>query len=323
MTPSEGQEREARDSEPGAAERRALLTIALHAAFADGSSSDVERAEVRRVAQALQAADGGLNSAVLMQDVLLQRVPVSQAAAALTRPEMRRLAFELALGVCDADGLRNDAETRFLGELGRLLGLSQPQMVEPAVTADALATLPLDPGAAAPAPSEAELDRMILNAAILNGALELLPQALASMAIIPLQMKMVYRIGQAHGYALDRGHVREFLAAAGAGLAGQYLEVLGRRLAGGLIGGMAGRMAGGIARGATGAAFSFATTWALGQVARRYYAGGHTMTQQMLRETYQSMLGQARGLQGRYAPQIEQQARGIDVNRLVDMVRGQ
>jgi len=35
----------------------------------------------------------------------------------------------------------------------------------------------------------AELDTMILNYAILNGALELLPQNLASMAIIPLQMR--------------------------------------------------------------------------------------------------------------------------------------
>jgi hypothetical protein len=30
---------------------------------------------------------------------------------------------------------------------------------------------------------------------------------------------------------------------------------------------------------------------------------------------------EARGLQGRYQPQIEQQARTIDVNRIVQMVR--
>ena len=53
---------------------------------------------------------------------------------------------------------------------------------------------------------------MILNAAIMNGALELLPQSLASMAIIPLQMKLVYRIGTEYGYELDRGHVKDLLA---------------------------------------------------------------------------------------------------------------
>ena len=50
-----------------------------------------------------------------------------------------------------------------------------------------------------------EQDRVILNYAILNGALELLPDSLASMAIISLQMKMMYRIGKSYGFDLDRG----------------------------------------------------------------------------------------------------------------------
>ena len=60
--------------------------------------------------------------------------------------------------------------------------------------------------------AEGELDKSILNYALLNGALELLPQSWASMAIIPLQIKMVYGIGQAHGVALDQGHIKEFIA---------------------------------------------------------------------------------------------------------------
>ena len=39
--------------------------------------------------------------------------------------------------------------------------------------------------------SEAELDKFILNHALVNGALELLPQSWASLAIIPMQIKMV------------------------------------------------------------------------------------------------------------------------------------
>ena len=325
-------------------EQTALLTIALMAAFSDGSKAEAERAEVRRVADSLSA---DLNTAALVQDVLLKRVTVASAAAALSSPELRQLAFELAVGVCDADGLRNDQETRFLAELGQALGLSQPQMAGPAATADALATTSLDesaatasvvaaagPGAAAAAaaagagpvvaaqPADgAALDKMILNYAILNGALELLPQSAASMAIIPLQMKMVYRIGKAHGYELDRGHIKDHLAAMGVGLTGQYLEDIGRKLIGGLFGKVAGRMAGGLARGATGVAFSFATTYALGQVARRYYAGGRTMNAQMLQDAYASMVGQARGLQAQYMPQIEQQARTVDLGKVVQMVR--
>jgi len=250
------------------------------------------------------------------------------------------------VGVCEADGLRNEAETRFLAELGQALGLTQPQIAERAATADALATMPLEdilgkPAEATPskvataataasagpvvasvaARGDAELDKMILNYSILNGALELLPQSMASMAIIPLQMKMVYRIGKEHGYELDRGHIKDLLATMGIGLTGQYLEDIGRKVIGGLFGKVAGRMAGGLARGATGAAFSFATTYALGQVARRYYAGGRTMSTQVLKDAYASLLVQGRGLQAQYAPQIEQQARTVDVSKIVQMVR--
>jgi uncharacterized protein (DUF697 family) len=309
-------------------EKQAILTIAVLAAFADRSHSDAERDEVRRVIESLGGAD--LNSAALYQDVLLGRATIASAAAQLPTAELKQLAYELAVGVCDADRLRNDAETRFLAELGNALGLSQPQIAQPAATADALATVPLDSGAPAepvvasqPAVADAELDQMILNYAILNGALELLPQSMASMAIIPLQMKMVYRVGKAHGHELDRGHIKDLLAAMGVGLTGQYLEEIGRKLIGGLFGKVAGGIVGGLARGATGIALSFATTYALGQVAKRYYAGGRTMTTQMLKDAFDGMLGEARKLQTRYMPQIEQTARTVDVNRIVQMVRSQ
>lgn len=311
-------------------EIRAVLRIALMAAYADGHKADSERDEVRRVAEAVDAEAAEIHLPALYQDVLLKRTDIAQAAAALRRAEVRQLAFELAVGVCDADDLRNEAETRFLAELGAALGLSPPQMAEPAAYADALATTPVASEAAASgegplvasAPADvAALDKMILNAAILNGALELLPQSMASMAIIPLQMRMVYRIGKQHGYELDRGHVKDFLAAVGVGLTGQYLEQIGRKLIGGLFGQVAGKLAGSLARGATGMAFSFATTYALGKVAVRYYAGGRTMTAQMLKASFDEMLQEARGLQGRMRPQIEQQARSIDVDRIVQLVR--
>jgi uncharacterized protein (DUF697 family) len=235
------------------------------------------------------------------------------------------------VGVCDADGLRGPGETRVLDELARALALSAPEAAAPLAAADALATVPLEPGPASPAPPpapgpgaasrDAELDASILNYAILNGALELLPQSLASMAIVPLQMKMVYAIGRAHGFELDRGHVKDFLATAGVGLTGQYLEDVGRKLVGGLLGGLGGRVLGGLGRGATGMAFSFATTWALGQVAKRYYAAGRTMTAPMLKEAFASLLEQGKGLQERYRGKIQEQAGSLDAAKVVELVR--
>jgi uncharacterized protein (DUF697 family)/tellurite resistance protein len=311
-------------------EQQAVMTIALLAAFADGRNEDREREELRRVADALGAAS--LNVPALVQDVLLKRVPLADVAASLSTAEARRLAFELAVGVCDADGLRNDSETRFLADLGARLGLDQPTMVEAAIDADELATMPLSAAAApatragdvvasTPSVSPAEIDKTILNASILNGALELLPQSIASMAIIPLQMKLVYRIGQVHGVEADKAQIGDLLATLGIGLTGQYLEQIGRKLVGGLFGKVAGGLAGSLARGATGAVFSFATTYAIGEVARRYYAGGRVMSADLLKRTFTDLLSKGKALQAQYRPQIEQQARSLDPARIVQLVR--
>ena len=309
------------------AEKESILTIALLSAFADGEQHDSERSEVRRAADALAAE---LNVPELYQRVLMKRTDIDAAASKLQSIEARTLAYEIAVGVCEADGLRNEAETRFLAQLGNALGLAQPAIAGIAATADALATAPLSDSsapagtvvAAVASIDAAEMDSIIIKAAIVNGALELLPQSLASMAIIPLQMRLVYRIGKAHGYELDRDQIKDLLATLGIGITGQYLEQVGRKLIGDLLGGIASGLIGSIARGTTGAAFSFATTYAIGQVARRYYAGGRTMNAELLKQAFGDLLQQGRTLQARYAPQIEQQARAIDVGRLVQFVRG-
>jgi uncharacterized protein (DUF697 family) len=169
---------------------------------------------------------------------------------------------------------------------------------------------------------EAEIDKSILNFSLINGALELLPQSWASMAIIPLQIRMVYGIGKAHGVELDQGHIKEFIAAAGVGLTSQYLEQFGRKLLGGLLGKVAGKTVGKLGRAATGMAFSFATTYALGQLAKRYYAGGRVMNTAVLRDSFQNLLGPARQMQTQYMPQIRQQAETLDMGRVIAMVRG-
>lgn len=163
---------------------------------------------------------------------------------------------------------------------------------------------------------------MILNYAILNGALELLPQSWASMAIIPLQIKMVYRVGKGYGVSLDQGHIKEFIAAAGVGLTSQYLEQFGRKLLGGLVGKAAGGLLGGITGQATGMAFSFASTYALGHLAKRYYAGGRVMSTDLLRQTYQGLLSPAKTLQQQYGADIRSRAQTLDAAEVMRMVRG-
>lgn len=322
-------------------EQRALLAIALMAAFADGAKADTERDEIRRLAESLGASAAGLHVGTLVQDVLLKRLSLAQAVADLSSVEQRQLAYEVAVCVCDADGEKSAAEAAFLVSLKRALALGDGGAAAIEAQADALADV-IDhpatvatPAAAAKAPpvpaappttllgeaEAAELDRAILHRAILCGALELLPQSWASMAIIPLQVRMVYTIGQRHGVQLDQGHVKEFLATAGVGLASQYLEQFGRKLVGGLLGKVAGGLGRGLGRAATGMAFSFATTYALGQLARRYYGGGRQMSTAVLKDTFQQLLGPAKQLQQQYLPQIEQRARTLDATQVMNLVR--
>jgi uncharacterized protein (DUF697 family)/tellurite resistance protein len=305
-------------------EQKAVLTVCLMAAFADGAKDERERSEIKRIAESL-AGEGTVNLTALYQDVLFKRVTLQQVAAGLPSPEMRQFAFEMAVTVCDADGARNPVEADFLEQLRAALGLDAGAARSFQEQADALASVPPQASAAAYAStmSPAELDKMILNYSILNGALELLPQSLASMAIIPLQMKLVYRVGKAHGFELDRGHIGDFLATLGVGLTSQYVEQYGRKLIGGLLGKLAGGLGRGLGSAATGSAFSFASTYALGQVARTYYSGGRSLDTQRLKDTFAAMLGEAKGLQQRYAGEIEQKARTLDPNQILKMVREQ
>ena len=333
-------------------QQEALLTIALLAAFADGNKADAEREEVRRIADSLSSEAGAPNLSRLYQDVLLKRVQLGSAVEKLTDSSHRQLAYEMAVCVCDAHGLQSPAEHAFLLDLRQQLAVDPAQAqafeaqadeaaaIEPALAAKtasaasasspaAALTPALVPAAvaasavnAAPAANDAELDRSILNYALLNGALELLPQSWASMAIIPLQIKMVYAIGKSHGVSLDQGHIREFIAAAGVGLTSQYIEQFGRKLLGGLLGKVAGRAIGGIGSAGTGMAISFATTYALGHLAKRYYAGGRVMNTQLLRETYQGLLAPAKQLQTQYLPQMREKAGTLDAAQVMAMVRG-
>lgn len=324
--------------------QRALLTLALFAAFADGHKADSEREAIRNLADSLADDQGAHPLASLYQDVLLKRVTVPGAVAALREPEHRQLAYEMAVCVCDADGSQSAAEQQFLADLRRQLGLehsaslrdfeaqadavaaqtesSPPSWRSGAAAAAATATVTAAASAAPAAAQDAELDKTILNAAILNGALELLPQSWASMAIIPLQIRLVYRIGQAHGVTLDQGHIKEFIAAAGIGMTSQYIEQFGRKLLGGLIGKALGKTMGKVGGAATGMAFSFATTYALGQLAKRYYAGGRVMDAAVLRSSYQSLLGPAQNLQSQYLPQIQQRARTLDAGQVMALIKG-
>ncbi len=313
-------------------DHEAILSLCMMAAFADGSD-DREREQIRRIAEGL-GGGSGIDVARLYQDVLLKRVTLTDAANRLSSAEAKQLAYEMAVCVCDADGVQSADERTFLAGLRAALGLdaaasaaydSQAEAIAAAAGATGAASSP-DPASGTVVASTSsmtaqEMDKVILNASILNGALELLPESLSTMAIIPLQMKLVYRIGKSYGYELDSGHVKDFLATAGVGLTSQYLEQAGRKLLGGLLGSIGGGLLRGVGRQAVSSGMSFASTYALGHVAQRYYAGGRVLSAQLLRDSFQQMLGKAKEMHTTYLPQMQEQARTLSPGRVLEMVR--
>ena len=355
-------------------EIRAILTLCLLASFADGEKHDREREQIRQVAQGL-AGDQAINLPGLYQDVLLRRVSLESAVALLGNAQLRQLAYEMAVCVCDADGYSSPKEQAFLAQLRQALGMAHG--ADPSSTAagqsstpvagvgaaavsaytrfehdarsvvtaplqvdsgDAMVSVP--EGMSAPHPAAvdvlpqtaaqrrpgtliaAAIDSKILKAAILNGAIELLPENLSTLAIIPLQMRLVYQIGQSYGYQLDSGHIKDFLATLGVGLTSQYLEQAGRKLLGGLLGKVGGGLLGGLGKQAVSSGMSFASTYALGHVANQYYAGGRTLSTDMLKDAYQHVMQDGRQLQAHYLPQMQETALGLDTAKILSLVRG-
>lgn len=313
------------------AEAEAILTVCLLAAFSDGAHSESERAAIKRISETLPEV--GTDHATLYQKALLGQVSSAQAAQSLGPQHLRQLAYEMAVCVCEADNLLTPKEKSFLQQLSHVLGLDPGSAERIEKDTEALAFSSFAEAPASGAPAEAsrvagsrdidDVDSMIMNYAILNGALELLPQSLATMAIIPLQMKMVYRIGKKYGYELDRGHIKELLAAAGIGLSSQVLESFATKLFGGLFGKVGGKFGKTLVQQATSSAMSFAVTYGIGQMAQTYYAGGRTLSGVQLRQLFEQSKEKAAGLYSEYAGQIQQRSRSIDVTQLLTLLRGQ
>jgi uncharacterized protein (DUF697 family) len=142
------------------------------------------------------------------------------------------------------------------------------------------------------------------------------------MAIVPLQMKMVYAIGKSHGVELDRAHIKEFLATAGVGLGSQMVEGFARKLMRGIGKKMAGKLAGKAADQITGSAFSFASTYAIGHVAEKYYAGGRKLDRESFKTLFDSFQSKAKEMHAKYLPEIQERASTLNPASIMSMVTG-
>lgn len=293
-----------------------ILAICLFASFCDGEKCEREREQIARMAEELGAADIAAQS----RQILMGKLSLSDACAALQTKQEKLLAYEMARAVCEAGGSISADEQAFLTELRRVLALATADASAIDREVDEISAAPLI--ASPPELDAPDNNSMILKYAVLNGALELLPQTLATVAIIPLQMKMVYRIGKSHGVELGSSNIKDFLATAGIGIGSQVLEGFARKMMSGLGRKYAGKLAGRIANQATGSAFSFASTYAIGQMAERYYGNAGKLPAAEIKTLFTTLTQEGKNLYTRYAPEIQQRAGSLDAASVLSLVRG-
>jgi uncharacterized protein (DUF697 family)/tellurite resistance protein len=322
-----------------AADARPVATIAMMAAFADGERSPAELEQLKRIL----AAVGGDSLDTVASQMATDQADLHTVAARLSGPDARQLAYEMALGVCHADGVVNAKEEAFLAELKSALGLTDQEVAGLTVSAGALASAPIGgplpdtlpagspktPVSQAGIPAvtpDAAFDDLILKQAMLTAALELLPERLASLAIVPLQMRLVYRIGQDYGHSLDADQIKDLAGTFGIGAAAQVVQgMVGRVLGGlgrGLLGNMLGGLAGGVTNTAAQAVTTFAATYALGHAARQYYAQGRRLSQDDLRRLFSQFQEDAKTIYPKIESQVSSMASGLDLQKVLGQIRG-
>jgi uncharacterized protein (DUF697 family)/tellurite resistance protein len=294
-------------------EQQAIISIALMAALADGQQSDAETASLAAVAK-----DFGED---LFSEVASGDVTLESQVALLTTPEAKQHALETAIAVCHADGTANEAESEFLASLRRALNLPSDAAQTSQQQANVMATTPVStPVTDAPTVTDGAdpLENLILSHSVIAGALQLLPQGLANLAVVPVQTKMVYQIADKYGHKPSKENITDLLAIVGVGIASQVVGGIAR----GLLRGIAGRFMGGIAGTAADAAVSFGTTFALGGVARKYYEQDRKINADDIKKVFAERLEQGKTLYSKYSGQVSDKAKSLNTSDITAMLRG-
>jgi uncharacterized protein (DUF697 family)/tellurite resistance protein len=285
-----------------------VMKLAALAAAADGTHSDAERASLASTMARLGVTtDAGNVDATTSLEALVQ---------SLSDDEARLAAYDVAAAVCQVDGPANAAESAFLARLSSALG-AVPGRADTDATLDAVAAAGTSPGT----PAQGDATAYILDQAMLTAACELLPHKLSAMAILPLQLRMVYAIGQRAGQEFDMSQAKDLVAVLGIGVAGHAMEGIVRGVLGslgrGLLGGLLGRATGA----AAGVAVTFATTYALGHAAQQYYAQGRTLSMADMKALFSRLQGEANTLYPKVESRIRELAAGTSLDRVLAGLR--
>jgi len=325
-----------------------VVTLAALAAMADGHQDASELTAIKDAATRL-----GLTGAdVAIQHAASGQVTLAQLATQLSNDDARHVAYDVAVAVCSTGGAPNPMEVDFLRLLATTLGVDASTsnavaslalsgavpastsvasaFAPPSLPASTPVTTPVTGPISGPTASATDagvpipdtLDTYILDQAMLTAALELLPDRLANLGILPLQMRLVHHIGKQYGQQTDANQFKDLAATFGLGAAAQVMESVVRKAFGGIAGGLLGGLFGGAAGVAAGGAVTFASTYALGHSAQQYYAQGRSLSTADMKALFARFRGDANSMYPRVQERIATLAQGTNLSSILRSVTG-
>lgn len=272
----------------GAACLRALVAVAK----ADGKITAEERA-------ALDTAIGSLPEPGDLQRYLDEDPDFDKLLGEIRSAEAREQLWQSAYGMIHADGTASPEEQELLDKIRTSFQIDEAKVSTTKrlfeETKDTL--LPSNIEAISdPVKRQKEIDQDVLKYSVLSAVLGAFPVpgiAIATdLAIVGLQVKLVRDIGQYWGHKVGKDAVKSLLAGLGLGT--------GARIA---VSNLAKLVP--IWGSAFGAATAFATTWALGKIANRYFESGQKADLAQLKKEMKGMEKEGKEAYARQKESIE------------------
>ena len=258
-------------------EATACLRALVAVAKADGKITADERATLETMVDALPGASD------LRPFLDEQAKDVDLLLAEVKTPAAREQLWQSAYSMVHADGTASPEEQALLDRIRTTYAIEEQtvsttrKLIEE--TKDTLLPSNISP-ISDPALRQKEIDQDVLKYSVLSAVLGAFPVpgvAIATdLAIVALQVKLVRDVGQYWGHTVDKAAAKTLLAGLGLGT--------GARIA---VSNLAKLVP--VWGSAFGATTAFATTWALGKIANRYFESGQKTDLGQLKKEMKAM----------------------------------
>lgn len=258
-------------------EAMASFRMLVCVARADGKMSAEERATLEESLSGVPMPKGTSVQTLLDEDLNLDAL-----LRQIQSPEAREQAYQAAQSLANVDGYCSPEEAKLLERIKAELQIPEEKVsLTKRIMGEAKDTfLPSNIQAIAdPVRRKKEIDEDVMKYSVLNAVLGAFPVPLVDIAVnlasIAVQMKMVRDIGQYHGHQVTKESAKSLLAGLGAS-AGARIAVISLCKFVPIWGS------------AVGAVGNFASTWAVGRIADRWFANGCKDDMSVLRDAFKA-----------------------------------